>query len=124
MKALSVRQPYASQIIRGEKQIEYRTWRTNYRGPLAIHAAKTQCPAGYPSGCIIGIVNLIETATVDMDRGLVMVADDSDLTDEQIAAIPDVFYDDCYNWILTDPREIDPIPMTGKLGLFEIPDLE
>jgi len=27
---LSVKQPYASQIARGQKRIEYRSWRTDY----------------------------------------------------------------------------------------------
>jgi len=37
-KALSVRQPWAELIISGRKTIELRSWTTNYRGPLWIHA--------------------------------------------------------------------------------------
>ena len=40
MKALSLRQPWASAIACGSKNIETRHWSTSYRGPLAIHAAK------------------------------------------------------------------------------------
>lgn len=40
MKALTVKQPWAWLIVNGYKPIEYRTWRTNYRGPLAIIASK------------------------------------------------------------------------------------
>lgn len=40
MKALSLWQPWASAIAAGAKRIETRSWRTSYRGPLAIHAAK------------------------------------------------------------------------------------
>lgn len=40
MKALTLWQPWASFIARGVKQYETRNWETNYRGPLAIHAAK------------------------------------------------------------------------------------
>lgn len=40
MKALSLWQPWASLIAIGAKRIETRHWATNYRGPLAIHAAK------------------------------------------------------------------------------------
>ncbi len=39
MKALTVYQPYASLIAVGAKQYETRSWATNYRGPIAIHAA-------------------------------------------------------------------------------------
>lgn len=38
MKAITLIQPWASLIALGEKQIETRSWKTNYRGPLAIHA--------------------------------------------------------------------------------------
>lgn len=40
MKALTVRQPWASLIAIGAKRIETRSWRTSFRGPIAIHAAK------------------------------------------------------------------------------------
>jgi hypothetical protein len=39
MKALTLTQPWASLVALGEKRIETRSWRSNYRGPLAIHAA-------------------------------------------------------------------------------------
>lgn len=35
---LSVQQPWAWLIVAGYKTIENRTWRTNYRGRIAIHA--------------------------------------------------------------------------------------
>lgn len=38
MKTVSIRQPWASFIAQGIKDIENRTWRTNYRGPIYIHA--------------------------------------------------------------------------------------
>lgn len=40
MKAITTWQPHASLIAIGAKPIESRSWRTQYRGPLAIHAAK------------------------------------------------------------------------------------
>src|SRR5690606_17299582 len=40
MKALSLWQPYASLIAVGAKRYETRHWKTDYRGPIAIHAAK------------------------------------------------------------------------------------
>lgn len=39
LKALSVRQPWAWLIVNGYKDIENRSWRTHYRGPLLIHAS-------------------------------------------------------------------------------------
>lgn len=40
MKALTLWQPWASLVAVGAKTIETRSWRTSYRGRLAIHAAK------------------------------------------------------------------------------------
>jgi activating signal cointegrator 1 len=40
MKALTLYEPWATLVARGEKRIETRSWKTNYRGPLAIHASK------------------------------------------------------------------------------------
>ena len=42
MKALTICQPYAELIARGEKRVENREWPTRYRGPLLIHAGKSR----------------------------------------------------------------------------------
>ena len=39
MKALSIKQPWASLIANGIKNIENRTWKTNFRGRIYIHAS-------------------------------------------------------------------------------------
>ena len=58
MKALSLRQPWASLIADGRKTIETRTWRTHYRGPLAIHASAR--PHGdLPTGGIVAVAWLL-----------------------------------------------------------------
>ena len=41
-KALSVKEPHASLIACGVKHIETRSWKTNYRGKLFIHASTTK----------------------------------------------------------------------------------
>jgi hypothetical protein len=41
MKALTLTQPWATLVVLRAKHIETRSWRTPYRGVLAIHAAKT-----------------------------------------------------------------------------------
>lgn len=43
MKAITVKQPYAKLIASGIKNIENRTWKTNYRGRILIHAASNSC---------------------------------------------------------------------------------
>jgi hypothetical protein len=89
MKTLTLTQPWASLIALGEKQVETRSWHTNYRGPLAIHAAisfpgwaKRQCfmppfagvlaghdlsPDTLPLGrvlCITSIVDCLRTEQI------------------------------------------------------------
>lgn len=41
MKALSLRQPFATLVVYYDKWIENRRWYTSYRGPFLIHAAKS-----------------------------------------------------------------------------------
>jgi predicted transcriptional regulator len=53
MKALSVKPQYAHLIASGKKSIEYRTWKTNHRGPLVIHSSK-------PDGFILCLVELVD----------------------------------------------------------------
>jgi uncharacterized protein (UPF0264 family) len=40
VKALSIKQPWATLLAHGRKTIEVRRWRLNFRGPLLIHAAR------------------------------------------------------------------------------------
>jgi len=40
LHALTLTQPWASLMALGAKAVETRSWRIEYRGPLAIHAAK------------------------------------------------------------------------------------
>jgi len=40
MRAITLWQPWASLIAAGGKKYETRSWETNYRGPIAIHASK------------------------------------------------------------------------------------
>ena len=40
IKAITIYQPWASLKACGAKKFETRGWATNYRGPIAIHAAK------------------------------------------------------------------------------------
>lgn len=47
MKAITLTQPWATLVAGGEKRIETRAWPTNYRGPVAIHAALTIPPWVY-----------------------------------------------------------------------------
>lgn len=75
MKVISIRQPWASLIINGYKKYEFRSWKTNYRGKILIHASLNTDKAeiekyqdlnlNYPTGCILGEVNITECIKID-----------------------------------------------------------
>ena len=41
MKCISIKQPWAWLIVNRYKPVENRKWKTNYRGPILIHASKS-----------------------------------------------------------------------------------
>lgn len=118
MKILTVCQPYASLIVSGQKLIENRTWKTNYHGPLAIHAGasnKYLCtwhcrldatlPDPMPFSAILGVVDLIDCVTFA----------DAYVKYPQLCG---VHREGPFCWILSNPRRLDaPIEGTGAQGL-------
>ena len=42
MRGLTLWQPWASLVAHGAKEFETRSWRTKYRGPVLIHAARAK----------------------------------------------------------------------------------
>lgn len=75
MKIISIRQPWASLIVHGIKDIENRTWRTNHRGPVLIHASQrvdnvtenellhrfgVKMPKKLPTAGVVGVVDVID----------------------------------------------------------------
>ena len=69
MLALSIRQPFAEQILRGTKKIEYRSIPTRIRGRIYIYASKKdrkdeykkmgEEPGTFPTGVLVGTVEII-----------------------------------------------------------------
>ena len=97
MKALTVLQPWAWAIIHGPKRIENRTWRTNYRGPLAIHAglSRRMLCVTLNNGMIVPEDALVFGALL----GVVDLVDCVSLAD----APPDPFAEGPYCWLLENP---------------------
>jgi hypothetical protein len=75
MKVLSIKQPWAALIVLGHKDVENRTWRTNYRGRLLVHASlraddisadEIECRFGVrigddlPRGGIVGATEIVD----------------------------------------------------------------
>jgi len=116
--ALSVRQPWAELIISGQKTIELRTWATDHRGQLWLHAGKRQDPQlearfGLSTafrGGFIGVVELSAIVPMDSRRWSSWQGRHRDAGPYQ----PGMF-----GWILKNPRRLKtPIPAPGALGLF------
>lgn len=75
MKALTIKEPWASLIINGYKKYEFRSWKTNYRGKILIHAGLSfdqknkdrfkKYNLDYAKGEIIGEATLTDCIKVD-----------------------------------------------------------
>ena len=63
MKVLSLTEPYATLIKNGVKTIETRSWKTNYRGKLYIHASSTKMPKEYKDNR--ELMSLVEPQELD-----------------------------------------------------------
>jgi ASCH domain-containing protein len=78
LRALSVRQPYAEQILRGTKKKEFRSVPTHIRERVYIYASKKpgplqlfqdlRCePGDLPTGVIVGTVEIVGCSGSDGD---------------------------------------------------------
>jgi hypothetical protein len=136
MKAITLIQPWASLIALGEKQFETRSWATNYRGPIAIHAGRRTkqaetfiedlvedmpypfynyglySPDYFPFGAIVAIANLVDCYETKVIRPHVSYQE-RDLGDWSPGR---------FAWEMSVFKVLDePIPMSGKQGLWEVP---
>lgn len=122
MKALTVKEPWASLIINGYKEYEFRSWKTNYRGRILIHAGLTlekdasknfkDYNLNYGKGEIIGEATLIDCILV------------TDKLEEDLYKLNPLVYakskhSRVYAWKLEDIKVYNRrIPSKGRLGLW------
>jgi hypothetical protein len=116
MQALSVKQPWALQLVSGEKSIEVRSWETDYRGHLLICASaapknvfnidsdEPEVRNLLPAGCVIGIVDLLDV------RPMVKEDEYESWVDYKKGA---------FAWVVEPVTFVRPDPVTGRLKLFE-----
>ena len=62
--ALSIRQPWAWLIVNGYKDIENRTWKTQFRGAVYVHAGATMTRPDYEA-CAIFCAGISEVQLPD-----------------------------------------------------------
>jgi len=121
VKTLSIQQPWAALIAAGVKTIEVRTWRTEYRGPLLIHATKRSSfrrspdvdPTDYADPELLGANGVVvaEGRLVDC-----RVAQPQDAKSALWTPPPGSFA-----WMLEDVRRLTTfVPLRGRLGLFDV----
>ncbi len=137
MKGLSVKEPWATLILRCGKTTENRSWRTHYRGPLVICASKkiddmfspgwkhltdyARCKEleedSKAAGIICGLFASAGWNPAGHALGVVdVVGCDRDMMTEW--DMPDQWH-----WRLENPRPfVTPFPFKGQLGFFDVDD--
>ncbi len=143
MKALSIKQPWASLIAHGIKDIENRTWATKYRGTIYIHvsgkkqfniqltddqtklaipALKTAFDGTMPFGAIIGTVDIVDCV---INHGSIWAERTPSCSPHYPNGLPAHMgkgrEDAIYNWVLANPVLFDEpiLNVKGKLSLWE-----
>jgi ASCH domain len=135
MKALSIKQPWASLIAHGIKNIENRTWKTKFRGRIFIHASAKDAGALYEllnEKQIEGVSNHWTAAPPFPDRPVSAIIGEVDIVDcvinhQSIWAEKSDWQEvgwtekQIYNWVLANPVLYDKpiLNVKGKLSFWE-----
>ena len=122
MKVLTIKEPWASLIINGYKEYEFRSWKTKYRGKILIHAGMSlekdnakrfqEYNLEYYKGAIIGEATITDCILVDTKFN------------EELRKINPLVYAksnhvEAYAWKLENIKKyVNPIHIKGKLGLW------
>lgn len=118
MKVLTIKNPWATLIVNNYKKYEFRSWKTNYRGKILIHAGLNkdkiefeEYNLNYIKGAIIGEADIVDCILVDntFDKKLKIMN-------------PKVYQRNnvgLYAFKLENIKKYDnPIYIKGKLGLW------
>lgn len=124
MKALTIKQPWATLIMQGDKRFEFRSWQTKYRGDLLIHAGKgidkeamkrleKYLPAKLIYGKILGKVKLVDCIKMSPEFKELLLKENSDIYTESS-------FQENYGWQVSDVEVFEnPIDAKGHLSLWE-----
>jgi len=117
MKALTIRQPWTWLIVHGHKDIENRTWRTAYRGPVLIHAATRLAGMDSYAAAValcdrLGIT-LPDFVTVGAVIGIARITG-------CVQVHPSPWFSGPYGFVLEDAHPVEPFDLRGRLGLFNV----
>ena len=124
MKALTLKQPWATLISEGLKEYEFRSWKTSYRGKLLIHAGlgidkkeANEFNYYYPKSRVVALVELIDCIKID-DKFNKMIKDKKSIVYGSKER-------NGYAWKIKLIKKIDDNKeVKGKLGLWNIEDYD
>ena len=122
MKALTIKEPWATLIIEGYKEYEFRSWKTNCRGKILIHAGKSlesnqakkfaEYNLKYSCGEIIGEADLVDCIKVTEQF-------DKELKNKNSLVYENSGHVENYAWKLENIKKYEKkIKVNGKLGLW------
>lgn len=130
MKAITIKQPFATLIAEGMKQYEFRTWKTKYRGKILIHAGKSvdkealkkyeHLNLDYPSGSIIAVAELADCVLIDSEARK-MLEKKNPIVYSNVIQNKDW---KGYGFQLKNIEKVRSIKATGKLSLWDYDGLE
>lgn len=125
MKTLTINQPFATLIVEGLKEYEFRTWKTNYRGEILIHAGKgvdkkamkryEYLGLEYPKGCIIGKATITDCIKID-DNTRKILKEKNSIIYSNIIDNKDW---NGYGFKLENVEKLENIEVCGKLSFWE-----
>lgn len=125
MKVLTIKQPWATLIAEGYKKYEFRTWNTKFRGTLLIHAGKgidkkalerfKHLNLEYPTGCIIAKCEITDSIYIDDEMRAYLKKEDP-LVYRGVVNHPEW---EGYGFKIDNVEKIKPIPINGKLSLWD-----
>ena len=125
MKAISIRQPWASLIVAGLKPVENRTQPRKYRGPLLIHASKK-----FDDSFPISILTHAAWISDSMKKTPSIIRKSYDLTGGIVGSVnmvdcvtehDSIWFSGPYGWVFEDPKEMKFIEFKGAQSFFDVP---
>ena len=116
MKAISIRQPWAALIVAGIKDIENRSWPTQFRGKVLIHAAQKIDKAGIEMMKKMGLQKPFIDSLLQYTGGVIGEAEIVDCVKKSDSG----WWEGPYGFVLKNAKVLKFKPMKGKLGIFEV----
>lgn len=133
MRILTIKEPYATLISLGIKKIETRSWRTNYRGEIYIHAGIKKPNYSHKTDDFKLIADKYEYNKLGYVLCKCNLVDCIEMTEEYINDMKLNHYQDyiCgvyevgrFAWVLDNVEVVEPFFVKGRLGIWHYNDTD